>query len=131
MEESILNLLFKASLVQEPYGTSYRSNLGHLIGQSVLVINAGILLRTAVLSFLASRGARVVAHLNTVRKKKENILSFQQATKDKGPPTRPLYENRGQIGVRLIPEWTEDSFFQQEQCKNRATMWLSAAIGIQ
>jgi 3-oxoacyl-[acyl-carrier protein] reductase len=98
MEETILNLLFKASLVQEPNGSSYRGNLGLLTGQSVLVINAGTFLGTAVLSFLASHGVRVVAHLNTVPRKREypvvpadgkNVTYF--AEKDKGPATPELF----------------------------------------
>ncbi len=98
MEESILSLLFKASLVQEPHGTYHRENVGPLNGQSVLVINAGTFLGTAVLSFLASHGVRVVAHLDTVRKKREypavpahgkDIVYF--AEKDNGPPTPELF----------------------------------------
>jgi len=98
MEESILNLLFKGSLVQEPHGTLYRDNSSPLAGKSALVVNAGTFLGTAVLSFLASHDVRLVAHLDAVRKKREypvipadgkNITCFFE--KDHGPLTPELF----------------------------------------
>jgi len=81
VEKTILDLLFRGLLKQNPSTPQREPGLRPLDGKTAIVVNGGTVLGTAVVSSLLSQGARVAAHMAGARRGREHPIINPKASR--------------------------------------------------